>query len=430
MAANKDSDQPRVIFQDEDRNIEFIRREYTARRIFLDYKEAYSDVEDAIFSLKYVSELIEKLEHNSPCNNPEPFDTKILNMVANGTFSTLLRKQWFASIEKCINIEKIEKDIHFAYELSVKYGYIISDMGMNYSNHPRRTSLLETLYKESIKFKETLLKSTSIIDIPHDMQITFMHKNNDVRFYGSNATPWHRVRSNYVEECEIDLNDPEFKSTYECSVSGFSDNDFNFEATISKISLDICSTRVRHIFYKKLIISDALYINLKHKFKINEQTCNKYMTDHILEQENAITLESYQAMFPLDRHDEELLALKNKNVTNYYNKLKKINDDLSKELIKLKRNIEISIKRIHTGRYKQANTYAPRFAGLCLWDLRYFHGMKLNKAIQTFKKEYLQIFGCSYTDEESNPYSNLCNRTDDCIQTKLILPMKGSRYTF
>ncbi|MBZ2173427.1 hypothetical protein [Nitratidesulfovibrio sp. SRB-5] len=407
------------------RTIEFIRREYAARRIYLDNKDNYDSVEAAITALRAGGAYLASLG-GALAGDPVACELELLNMIEDGRFAAMSADQLAAFVEGCGEGGGIVANVMAAHGYSSKYGYVLSDVGMRDAGVPRRSLLLRAIYMKDEKWKSILEEIHAGIDIPYKAKILFGFKMREVRFYGGNGLPWDRVKraccfnDTYYEDLLDKFPD------YTCSVSGIGSIDFSFEAAIARITIDICVERMKYLICRKLKISDDLYRVIVEELGARRDDFFRYSFEKISEHIESINENSYADILEIEKNDDALVALLAKENPSAYERIKECNAKLTSEMEKLKKRVSDSEKKLLSGRYRRSINEAPRFAGLYLWDLVEVEGMRFNAAEERFCNEYRAVLGRNYTENKSNPHHRLYSVTDACIREQVLLPMNSS----
>lgn len=107
------------------RTIEFWRGEYAKRRVLTDPRNNYEDIQESIETLKNVAETVYiNTGEEQRLESSRDYELIILNLIAEG----MINKKERPGSGK-YDFEKLQR----AYEFSVQYGYVISDLSITTS---------------------------------------------------------------------------------------------------------------------------------------------------------------------------------------------------------------------------------------------------------------------------------------------------------
>ena len=393
------------------RTIEFWRGEYAKRRVFAENKDNYQAVKEAMKALKDLAEhLYETAKQDKRLGFERDYEVIILDLIADGKLDdsdTL--KAGNALLGK----------LQTAYDLSIQYGYVISDLSLDSPFWIRKNYLL-SLIKE---LEEGYWKKIMKLLVSADHSVSVEQGIWIPRFYGPNSTPWHRTHLLSVEPLPtIERHDVQPDIAF--AVKGIGDDEFQIRSTVGKIETDLCKLRI-HKLHKKLEIllshlkdlaldSERMHYEDRQHFKTLDPSTIKSCMDseihQVLMDKGDTRLLSMQ--FPTGKR-KEVLTIKSRYVS------------ITKEMLKLFKRLSISTREMLSGPYKGKKAEVSRAKGIYLWDTVHIEGKTDKEALEALKAHIdKRCEGLLVEDSpKDNKQTERLRVTEECIRENRFLPM-------
>lgn len=418
------------------RTIEFWRGEYAKRRVFKENKDSYRSIKGAIKTLQAVAEhffiLIngdEEAEDSEKAEFPRDYELSILDKIADGSIAELFSED-SRDGKLC---ESISTQLQSAYDLSIQYGYVISDLSLDEPIENNKTELLRIVqqlyssyWKQHIDFPFAKQKQLSVAKTIHDVQdlmgpfdpnrphMKIITGVWQPRHYGPNANPWHRTHI-LKEKTPFTIDNHRIQSDISFAVNGIADEDYPIRATIGKIEREICLLRLNALYEKR----ETFLAEFKTTVASN---CIDLDTRQLFEESSTATIDSLvDDKQQIEKHRLQILPKEKKSFSEMCLKYKENRNEINE----IEKRTESANTQMHSAPVKGENAEISRAKGLYLWDAVHIEGKTKKEALEDLKLDVADLCGEKLFNITSANYKqyNLLKITDESIQTGRFLTL-------
>lgn len=390
----------KISIEIEARTIDFWRGEYAKRRVFIENRENYTDVENAIAALRTTATSLYNADSKEfLIDTEQDYEIGILNSIANSDIEYILSQHKNIKLPN----ENTLHDLQLAYNLSRQYGYVISDLSITSCPYPRKYGLL--LLVQSLD--EEHWDKISHKDLADGQAVKVVHEKFLPRFYGPKACPWHRTHL-LAENKLLTAHGYTIEADISFAVCGIFDDEFHIRSTVGMIEEALCIGRTLALY--------ALLEKLHGSFSLNYST----FLEKFSPEDDAVDVCVHNTTF-FDALCASIPSEEGRQARVFRHKYLKIESEIS-ALYKKRSDAR---KEMLSGPYRGNVAEVSRAKGLYLWDTVYLEGKTRREALEELKMQVNSLGdGVLFDDNpKDNKQIKRLTVTDECIRDNRFLPM-------
>lgn len=371
------------------RSIDFWKAEYVKRRIFIDNKDSYGEILMAIRGLQETAKG-RCLLMESQYSEEGVEELEILKEIEAGkNVHDILTADLMAVIP---SDDDIYKRIQQAFSLSSKYGYVISQMALDYREttgtcdvHTTRhfLQLLDHGVLATQKGMDAYAKDqwdhfvsdkSRHINLNEIREITSCIKKTCPLSFGKNTYHWHGVHIKREDTASDSLLSRAQNGPCDIDIHiNSSRKDFSIDAALGEIEFELRMNEIFRCIQNKYSLLEQAYLIVSKQNNIPNKTKDIFCRDSFAKMLKEHKQKLYFIYTALDAEREFFEDQIYPNIINIEEKktietLCKKSDKLTKSIFKRLKKIDNVSKNTESGPVRGEDTEIARAVGLFLWD--------------------------------------------------------------